>query len=374
MNVAQALALQDETGYEATIDLAKLARVNRGDRVKIEQLTDRTLELFERTIRLLDAETDQQSTPNVNSIPSDRRFVPEHEDLRSRFLFAEALGSYSALQDLLDAYSPGYRLSVNYAEKVHTNPLSETEVRVLFEYDEQISSALAHANQYLLNTLADGYSYEEIHELNDVLIAARERSKTLTAILGAHLIQQVELSVQRLYEFHNKIRTVQRSIDGIFLIDSEVMFIPTSDLINCVNTIFDAVGNSYVSEHIDGILLLAARNLLIETVSFYSYYGKQQIYNAFRKKQSTVNRGLITHHIRSEIRNLFNACKTDNRLVLTRIMDNAEREFEISVETITEEAERWAVEAVNLLIPEEPAVITAPKKGFFKRISSWLFR
>ena len=38
------------------------------------------------------------------------------------------------------------------------------------------------------------------------------------------------------------------------------------------------MGNPFVAEHIDGLLLLAARNLLIEAVSFYSYYGKQQIY------------------------------------------------------------------------------------------------
>jgi hypothetical protein len=68
--------------------------------------------------------------------------------------------------------------------------------------------------------------------------------------------------------------------------------------------------------------LLAAPSLLIETVSFYSYYGKQQIYNVFRRRQATISGRLIAHHVRLKIRKLFTACKTDNKLVLTRIMDN----------------------------------------------------
>ena len=166
----------------------------------------------------------------------------------------------------------------------------------------------------------------------------------------------------------------RKSIDGIFLVDSEVLFIPTLDLVKCVDTIFAAIGNPFVAEHIDGILLLAARNLLIETVSFYSYYGKQQIYNVFRRRQSTISGWLIAHHVRLEIRKLFTACQTDNKLVLTRIMDNVAREFEISVETIQEEAERSAVQAVNLLIPPEPVPGPPAKTGLLERLASWLFR
>ena len=243
------------------------------------------------------------------------RFVPEHRDLRQRFLFAETLGSYSALHDLLDGYSPAYRLSMDFDEKSRIARLNEHEVRALEEYREQINSALLHANEYLLANATCGYTADELHELNEILLEARSRFESVTAILGMHLIYEVEASVRHLYAFQEKIRTVQRSIDGIFLVDSEVMFMPTNDLVKIVNNLFKAVGNPFVAEHIDGITLLAARNLLIQAVSFYSYYGKQQIYTVFKRNHATVNRSMITHHIRAEIRKLFRACKTQNRLV-----------------------------------------------------------
>jgi hypothetical protein len=166
---------------------------------------------------------------------------------------------------------------------------------------------------------------------------------------------------------------VEKSIDGIFLVDSEVMFIPGNEIIGIVNTLFDAVGNAHLSKNVDGVMLLAARNLLIEVVSFFSYYGKNQIYSALRKSGSTVSTQLITRRIRFEIQKLFEACKKNNRLVLTRVMKDAEREFEISVEAIQHEAEDHAVEAVRLLIPEEEALPPPPpKRGLFRRFLRWL--
>ena len=206
------------------------------------------------------------------------------------------------------------------------------------------------------------------------MFEARARFESVTAILGMHLICEVEESVRQLYAFQNKIRTVKRSIDGIFLVDSEVMFMPTNDLVKIVNNLFKAVGNPFVAEHIDGILLLAARNLLIQAVSFYSYYGKQQIYTVFKRNSATVNRSMITHHIRSEIKKLFRACTTQNRLVLKRVMNDAEREFEISVDSIRAEAERSAVEVVRKLFPETIEPPPPERKTLLQRISHWLFR
>ncbi len=168
---------------------------------------------------------------------------------------------------------------------------------------------------------------------------------------------------------------MQRSIDGVVLVDSEVMFMPTNDLIDIVNNLFKAVGNPFVAEHIDGMLLLAAWNLLIQAVSFYSYYGKQQIYSVFKCKQATINKSMIGHHIRAEIKNLFQACQTENRLVLKRVMNDVEREFEISVHSIRSEAERSVIEVVGLPIPTSvESAPPPPKKTFLQRISDWLFR
>lgn len=199
-------------------------------------------------------------------------------------------------------------------------------------------------------------------------------SNPLTQIKECTLIYEVEMSVRQLYTFQEKIRTVKRSIDGILLVDSEVMFMPTNDLVRIVHNLFKAVGNPFVAEHNHGILLLAARTLLIQSVSFYSYYGKQQIYTVFKRNNATVNRSMITHHIRSEIKKLFRACTTENRLVLKRVMNDAEREFEISIDSIRAEAERSAIEVVNQLIPEPVVPPPPPPKTLMQRISNWLFR
>ena len=61
----------------------------------------------------------------------------------------------------------------------------------------------------------------------------------------------------------------------------------------------------------------------------------------------------VTARIRGEIRRLFDACKRDNKLVLTRLMSDAERQFEISVEAIQEEATQIAVEQVKVFMPRD---------------------
>ena len=365
---------EPNTDFEVTVDLAVLAQVNRGDRIEINAQADKTLELFNRTLRVV-AETDSEpAVGSAQKLIAENRFIPEHSDLRQRFLFAETLGSYSALHDLLDRHSPAYRMSETYHGKVQQTKLGEKQIRVLEDYRAQIHDALLHANQYLLDNINAEYSEEELQQLNAILTEAKDRFETVTAILGMQLIHDVEDAIRKLYSFQEKMRTVRRSIDGVFMVDSEVMFIPTNELVKIVNDLFKAVGNPYVAENIDGMLLLAARNLLIEAVSFYSYYGKEQIYNVFRRGQTTVNRAAISHHIRSEIRKLFRACITENKLVLKRMMVNAEREFEISVEAIQTAAEERAIDIVNKLIPEEPEEPPPPPPGFLRRVKTWLFR
>ncbi|MFT4563422.1 MAG: hypothetical protein ACI9BW_003177 [Gammaproteobacteria bacterium] len=377
----QALALTEalvtpsgeNVNVEATLDLAVLAQVARGDCVEVERIADRTLELFDRTLKIV-AEHHESANhePLIGNNPS--RFVPEHQDLRQRFLFAETVGSYGALHDLLDGYSPAYQLYKGYNPTSQKNRLTPDQIRALEEYRQQIDDALRHANEYLLTNPGASYTSDELQELNAILLEARTRRESLTAILGMQLIVDIEEGVKQLYAFQDKIRTVQRSIDGVFLVDSEVMFMPTNDLVNIVNNLFKAVGNPFVAEHVDGMLLLAARNLLIQAVSFYSYYGKQQIYSVFKRKQTTFNRSMIAHHIREEIKKLFQACQTENRLVLKRVMNDVEREFEISVDSIRVEAERSAVEVVNLLIPKAAVALPARRKTLRQRISAWLFR
>lgn len=362
-------------GFEVTIDLAFLAQVNRGDRIEIDVQGDKTLELFSKTLNIVDERADDRDENEFSQRQLDPgRYMPEHGDLRKRFIFAETLGSYSTLHDLLDQYSPAYRMSQTFKGKVGQGRLTEAQIIELENYREQIHEALIHANQYLLENISAEYTADELHDLNGILNEAKERFEIVTAILGVQLIRDIEAAVRQLYTFQEKMRTVQRSIDGIFLVDSEVMFIPTNDLVKIVNDLFKAVGNPFVAENIDGMLLLAARNLLIEAVSFHSYYGREQIYRVFRRGQSTLSRSAITHQIRGEIKKLFRACASKNRLVLKRMMANAEREFEISIEAIQLAAEENAIAAVNILIPDAPPPPPPPPPSFMKRVRTWLFR
>lgn len=368
-------ALPADIRPEATLDLALLARINHGERVEVVAVAvDRTQELFARTARLVEAQAGHEAPLEAPRAPRASDYLPEHEDLRSRFIFAEAIGSYSALHDLLNGYSPAYQLFTTAGERVGRRRLSREDVRVLEAYRDQVHAALEHAGQYLYDNLETGFSAEELRELNDILREARGRYDRVTEILGMNLIHEVEDAVLKLHALDQKIRMVQQTVDGIFLVDSELMFVPANDLVEIVNAIFSAVGNPHVARNIDGITLLAARNLLIQVTSFFSYYGRQQIYNVFKRQAANVNQAAIAHHIRSEIRALFRACKAENRLVLKRVMAHAEREFELSVESIREEAEAIAIAAVDRLLPKPPPVETPAPPGFLRRVARWLFR
>jgi len=364
--------------FEQTLDLWELARVLKNEHVEVQKVQDRTDELFQKTLKLLRSgrgALHEETAPAPGPWPwpqGGSRYIPENEDLRKIYLFAEALGGYERLHDLINQYSPGRTLFRRYGDKVGKVVLREHEFRALEEYQRQINEALKNAHQYLLSNPMDHFSAQELHELFELLSTAMKRSRDLNRLIGAHLMHRVEQAVHRLHEYRDKMRSVERTVDGIFLVDSEVMFISTGELIDCVDAIFQSIGNPYFAEHVDGVLLLAARNLLIEVVSFQSYYGKQQIYNLCQRGGSAANRRAISQRIRDEVRKLFEACEADNKLVLTRVMKHARREFEISVEAIEMEAVQTAFEEVRRFIPEEPAEVPRRKRGLIARLLGWL--
>ena len=359
---------------QRTIDLNEIARVGRGDRVEVQPLIDDTARLFEQTLALV-----QEREPAAEPAPArhsvlDRagdEYLPENEHLRSIYLLAEAVGGYDTFNDLVNRNSPGHRLSRNYLEKAQLGPLSADEVQALEAYQKQILDALRSATHYLREVAVHRFTREELHELHDVILNASERSRELTKVLGTHLMHEVEHAVQQLHELRAKTRHVEYTVDGIFLVDSEVMFVPTNELIRLVGVIFDAVGNPWLARNIDGVLLLAARNLLIDVVAFSAYYGKHQIYTLFQRGGSGVPPQVITARIRGEIRKLFAACARDNRLVLTRVMRDARREFELSVDAIEAEAEYSACEVVRRFMPA-PEPEAPPPRGLWARLRAWL--
>jgi hypothetical protein len=357
--------------YERTLDLAEVARVARGDRVRVQEISDATQDLFDRTLALVERELGDEAGVPPGRRALDPQHVPVNPHLRTIYLLAEAVGGYDTFNDLMNAHSPGNALSRDFGRKAQNRALEWEELRQLREYQVQIRSALRSANEYLRDVAVDEFSRAELSELHEVILIASGRARELNDILGSHYIHEVERAVERLYAFHDKMRTVERTVDGIFMVNSEVMFVPTNELVECVNTLFEAVGNSYLARNIDGVLLLAARNLLIEVCSFHSYYGKQQVYNLFRRGSGGISAEAVTARIRSEIRRLFEACQRDNRLVLTRVMRSAEREFEISVEAIQEEAVSIAYEQVQVFMPREDRPREEPRRGLLARMLRW---
>ena len=358
----------------ATVDLAKIARIGPGARVAVGDIGDQTQELFDNTLALVENELGPDPTIRRGRRSLETEFVPRNDDLRAIFLLAEAVGGYEAFNDLVNEHSPGHLISQDFGEKARHASLAPRDLEKLTSYQEQIRNSLRNANAYLRDVAVDEFSREELHQLHEMILTASARAKELNSILGLHYIHEVERVVERLGEFHTQMQSVERSVSGIFMVNSEVMFVPTIELVECVNTIFEAVGNSYLAKNIDGVLLLAARNLLIDVSSFYSYYGKEQIYSLFKRTGGTVSTQAVTARIRREIRRLFEACKRDNKLVLTRVMSNAERQFEISVDVIQEEATRAAVEQVKVFMPREEAPKKVPKKGLLRRLFGWMLK
>ncbi len=357
-----------------TLDLAEFAHIAADETVIVEPIRDRTRELFDKTLDLFDLQSsDNHATDGAIDVSSrfTNRYIPLHDDLRKIYLFAEALGGYEHLNELLNEHSPANLLSARIDKLLDDDYLKSEDVRVLEEQHANLTTALENANEYLKKHAIEDFTREELTELHHLLVNASRRSKQIVNLLGKHKIREIEQAVEKLYAFHEKIHSVEKTVTGIFMVDSEVLFIPTRDLIECVNTIFSGVGNPYLADNIDGVLLLAARNLLIEAVTFYSYYGKERIYNLVSKGSKTVSNAVITHHIRSEISELFKACKTDNKLVLKRIMKDAEKEFEISVEAIQAEAEHNAVAIVRDMLPRPEVPKRVVKKSLFNKIMSW---
>jgi len=359
-----------------TLDLAEFAHIGADETVMVEQIADRTQDLFDRTLDLFELDGSDPSSANRYKDQTEftNRYIPLHDDLRSIYLFAEALGGYEHVNELVNENSPANLLSARIEKLLEQEFLKTEDVQILEEQYTNMTVALENANQYLKQHAVEDFTRQELAELHHLLVNASIRSKQITHLLGKHKIHEIEKAVEMLYQFHAKIHAVEMSISGIFMVDSEVLFIPTQDLIECVNTIFSGVGNPYLADNIDGVLLLAARNLLIEAVTFYSYYGKERIYNLINKGNKTVSNAVITHHIRNEIHQLFKACKTDNKLVLKRVMKDAEKEFEISVEAIQAEAEQKAVEIVRQMLPIAEATKKVVKKSLFNKIMSWFRR
>jgi hypothetical protein len=148
---------------DKTLDLSDIANLRPGETVEVRRLGT-TEDDFEKTLELLTtrvargsrtSETSaghtqpldpQQQTPRVRK-PDE--FVPQDEQLRSVFLFAEAVGGYQQFHDLVYKYSPGLSLIARVSSTVAKEPLRPLQTRDLTEYRDQIVVGLAAARTYL---------------------------------------------------------------------------------------------------------------------------------------------------------------------------------------------------------------------------------
>jgi hypothetical protein len=151
------------------------------------------------------------------------------------------------------------------------------------------------------------------------------------------------------------------------MVEDGVLFMPTEELMQLIATIFRGLANPYLTDNVDGITLLAARNLLVQVVAFYSYYGRHQIYNMLKRSGVSVSTRGVVSVIRREIAQVFAACQDDNRLMLRRVMRDAAQEFEMSVEAIQREAEVSAIEAVQAMAPTPRQTVPKKKRAWWRR-------
>ncbi len=111
------------------------------------------------------------------------------------------------------------------------------------------------------------------------------------------------------------------------------------------------------------------------TVARLTFYTRQ--YSRIVKGWVGLNRLDPEHYVPTlcdaAIRKILNACKEDNKLVLTRIMEQEEERLDLSIEAIQREAEQQAVDAVvNILPLEESRPPEQKKKSWVKRLFGWL--
>lgn len=353
---------------ERTLDFRRLAMLQRGEQVRVERKRDYTLDAFDQTLELMGA---AGSAGRLEVSAFDINVLPQDNDLRRVFKYAEILGGYDAVNDISRADSPTRRMARVYGQEVLVRELTTPELHQLEDMHAELKTAVDNAKARYRETRLDGLTVEEMQELYAMVVKARDLAREINEIIGKHLLVQIERAVARLHRIRQDILKVEPTVSGIFLVDDEVMFIAETELAGCIETIFKGVGNPYLANTVDGVLLLAARNLLIEVVSFYSYYGKHQIYQLFRGNQA-VDRRRVMLRIRNEVRKVLEACKESNKLVLTRIMEAEEQRLDLSIEAIQREAEQEAVDAVIRIFPEPPAPPERPRRGLVRRFLRWL--
>ena len=195
---------QKEPNPLRTFEIEHIAQLRNDEMVVIEPVYDRTQDLFDQTLDLFEEMGSPPETLDKENKPFEQtqRYVPKHDDLRSIYLFAEALGGYDQVIELESDFAPGQQLLKICRQQIESGHYDKHDFSALEEQQKKLQIGLKTANQYLKEQAAEELKPVELAELHKLLASANLQYQELTRILGIFKMHQLEQAVQILFRFH----------------------------------------------------------------------------------------------------------------------------------------------------------------------------
>ena len=361
-------------------DMRSIAGVGKGDNIDVEKLPEVTLDFVKGVLHILEQEkkTAKESSEEKNKSKETYKFDEITDlDLRTVNIEADLFGGYDLYNELVSHHVPTLQILKEFGDKEDVSGLTDQEATILIQHIHDVSEALDNVKKNITHEKLKSMHKEELDELHDIIVAAIDRYGKIVRILGSYNLEKLTDVITILYEYNSKIQGVDKTVTGISMVDSEFLFIPDDELAECIDILFIGIGNPYFVNHIDPAFLLAARKLLIHSIGFYCYYGKEGL-SGDRAAGTEVDPKAVHARVKNELKKLLRFFNHDNRIAITCTTPRKTTELiEFSIKSITEEAEQYAMELVRHTQPgrnAKPKLFRRKIKkdneqeGFFKRL------
>ena len=358
-------------------DMRSIAGVGKSDAITVEKLPEVTLDFIKGVLHILEQEKKTAKEAVKEKKKEQYKFDEiTDDDLRTVFNEAELFGGYDLYNELVSEHVPTLKILQEFVDKEDTSDLSEQEARILENHIHAVSEALENVKHNITHAKLKSMSKAELDELHDIILAAIDRYGKIVRILGNYNLEKLTDVIAILYEYNSKIEGVDKTVTGISMFDSEFLFIPDEELAECIDILFIGVGNPYFVNHVDPAYLLAARKLLIHSIGFYCYYGKEGL-SGDRAAGTELDQKAVHLRVRNELKGLLRFFNHDNKITIScTTPKNARTEFQFSIQAITQEADKYAMELVRNTRPglaAKPKVFKRTRKekksgGFFKKL------
>ncbi len=361
-------------------DMRSIAGVGKGEKIEVEKLPEVTLDFVKGVLHILEQEkkTAKELAEDEKKSAEPYKFDEITDlDLRTVNIEAELFGGYDLYNELVSDHVPTLQILKDFADKEDTSGLTEQEAKILEQHVHDVSEALDNVKKNITHEKLKSMHKAELEELHDIIVAAIDRYGKIVRILGSYNLEKLTDVIAILYEYNNKIQGVDKTVTGISMVESEFLFIPDEELAECIDILFIGIGNPYFVNHVDPAYLLAARKLLIHSIGFYCYYGKEGL-SGDRAAGTDVDPGKIHSRVRNELKKLLRFFNHDNKITITcTTTQNTTELVEFSIKSITEEAELYAMDLVRHTQPgrnAKPKLFRRKAKkdnepeGFFKRL------